>query len=118
MEGTFTPLPTLLAYYRWGRPLASGSGVGNPLLVRASLIAAPEPPISAEMCCLLPAGFGYALGLLGMDRRIASGLTFTVGLVSLVFLGGGTEASASFSGICRRGRILLQQYGASSVIDR
>ncbi len=121
MVGTFTPLPTLLAYYRWGRPLGFWVPGGVAILgylVLASLSAAQSLPYLLEMLLL---GFLLGLGMrwgwsLEWTAGIASGLTFTVGLVVFWFsYGGGTEASASFQQDLQDGvGLLLQQYGASS----
>lgn len=119
--GTFAPLPTLIAYYRWGSPLALWVPGGAALLgyvVLAYLNAAQSLPYLLEMLLL-----GFLLGL-GMRRGwslertagTAGGLAFTVGLVVFWFsYGGGTEASTSIERDLHDAvGMILQQYGASS----
>ena len=119
--GTFAPLPTLLAYYRWGSPLAFWVPGGAALLgygVLAYLNAVQSLPYLLEMLLL-----GLLLGL-GMRRGwsvertagTASGLAFAVGLVVFwVSYGGGAETATSLEQDLRDAvGMLLQQYGAAS----
>ena len=118
--GTFAPLPTLIACYRWGPPLALWVPGGAALLgyvVLAYLHAVQSLPYLLEMLLL-----GLLLGL-GMRRGwslertagIASGVAFTVGLVVFWFsYGGATETSPSLERDLQDAvGMILQQYGAS-----
>ena len=119
--GTFAPLPTLIAYYRWGSPLALWVPGGAALLgyvVLAYLNAAQSLPYLLEMLLL---GFLLGLGMRrgwSLERTVgtAGGLAFTVGLVVFWFsYGGGTEASTSIERDLHDAvGMILQQYGASS----
>lgn len=119
--GTFAPLPTLLAYYRWGSPLAfwvPGGAAALGYVVLAYLNAAQSLPYLLEMLLLgLLLGFGMRRGWsLERTAGTAGGLAFCVGLVVFWFsYGGGTESAVSLERDLHDAvAVLLQQYGASS----
>ena len=120
--GVFTPLPTLLVYYRWGSPLAfwipGGAAVLGCLLL-VFLDLSQSLPYLLEMLLL-----GFVLGM-GMRRNWS--LEWTVGSASLlvfslgtaVFLltsEGGTESSALQLERDLRETVamILQSYGSAS----
>ena len=120
--GTFTPLPALLAYYRWGSPLAFWVPGGAALLgymLLTTLNASQSLPYLLEMLLL---GFLLGLGMRrgwSLERTVgtAGGLVFVVGLlVFWISYGSGAEDSGM---VIERDLhdafgMLLQQYGASS----
>jgi len=122
LAGAFTPLPTLLVYYRWGSPLAfwvpGGTlALGCVLLVYYGL--SQSLPLLFEMLLL-----GFLLGL-GMRRNwsvertvgIAGLSVFALGgLVFWINYGGGIEGSELQAERDLRDAVglILQQYGAAS----
>jgi uncharacterized protein YybS (DUF2232 family) len=120
--GTFTPLPSLLAYYRWGSPLAllvPGGAALLGYLLLAYLNMPQSLPYLLEMLLL-----GLLLGL-GMRRGwslertagTAGGLVFLAGLLVFWFTyGSGAEDLQVFleRDLHETLGVLLQQYGASS----
>ena len=120
--GTFTPLPTLLAYYRWGSPQAfwvPGSATLLGYVLLAHLNVAHSLPYLMEMLLLgLLIGLGMRRGW-SPERTVgtASALVFAAGALVFWFsYGGGNEGSGI---VIERDlhdaiSIILQQYGASS----
>jgi uncharacterized protein YybS (DUF2232 family) len=120
--GVFTPLPTLLVYYRWGSPWAfwvpGGAAILGYLLL-AILNLSQSLPYLLEMLLL-----GLLLGL-GMRRNWS--LEQTVGTASLFVFALGTMVFLLTSGVGDEGSgmqmerdlretlaLILQQYGAAS----
>jgi uncharacterized protein YybS (DUF2232 family) len=120
--GTFTPLPTLLAYYRWGSPQAFwvpgiASLLGYALL--AYLNVSQSLPYLMEMLLLgLLIGLGMRRGW-SPERTVgaAGALVFAAGALVFWFsYGGGNEGSMMVIERDLQATInmILQQYGASS----
>lgn len=119
--GTFTPLPTLLAYYRWGSPQAFWVPGGTTLLgyVLLAYLNVPQSlPYLMEMVLLgLLIGLGMRRGW-SVERTVAtaSALVFTAGALVFWFsYGGGEEGSKMVMERDLHDAIgaILQQYGAS-----
>lgn len=120
--GVFTPLPTLLVYYRWGSPWAFGVPGGAAIfgyVLLAFLNLSQSLPYLLEMLLL-----GLLLGL-GMRRNWS--LERTVGTASLFVFALGTLVFLLTSGVGDEGSgmqmerdlretlaLILQQYGAAS----
>jgi uncharacterized protein YybS (DUF2232 family) len=120
--GVFTPLPTLLSYYRWGYPVGlwiPGGAILSSLLLFASLSMAQSLPYLIELLLL-----GLILGM-GMRRDWslektiggASLLVFIVGAV-LFLLNQDSHPGGVFQGLeegLREAvRITLQQYAGTT----
>jgi uncharacterized protein YybS (DUF2232 family) len=120
--GVFTPLPTLLVYYRWGSPWAfwvpGGAAIFGYALL-AFLDLSQSLPYLLEMLLL-----GFLLGL-GMRRNwslewtvgTASLLVFAIGtMFFLLTSGGGTESSGMQMerDLRETAAMILQQYGAAA----
>ena len=122
LAGVFTPLPTLLVYYRWGSPWAFwvpgvAAALGGGLLAYLNL--AQSLPMLMEMLLL-----GLLLGL-GMRRNwspertvsTAGLIVFTIGaLVFWLSYGDGSEGSGMQVERDLRDVVglILQQYGTAS----
>ena len=121
--GTFTPLPTLLAYYRWGSPLAL-LGPGRSGASRLCAACLPQCgrracPTCWRCCCSVSclgwecAGAGRWSG----PQALPAGSSLPLALlVFWVSYGGGAEGSGMLIERDLRDAVgmLLQQYGASS----
>jgi len=120
--GVFTPLPTLLVYYRWGSPWAfwvpGGAAIfGYALMVYLNL--SQSLPYLLEMLLL-----GLLLGLgmrrnWSLERTVGTASLFVFALGTLVFWlisGVGNEASGMQMERDLRETLalILQQYGAAS----
>jgi uncharacterized protein YybS (DUF2232 family) len=126
LAGVFTPLPTLLAYYRWGSPWAfwvpgAATALGGGLLAYLNL--AQSLPLLMEMLLL-----GLLLGL-GMRRNwslertvsTAGLIVFAIGaLVFWLSYGDGSEGSGMQAERDLRDVVglILQQYGTASSDQR
>jgi uncharacterized protein YybS (DUF2232 family) len=120
--GIFTPLPTLLVYYRWGTPWAFWVPGGATVLgyaLLALLNLSQSLPYLLEMLLL-----GFLLGM-GMRRNwslewtvgTAGLLVFTLGTISFLLTSeGGTESSGIQMERDLRETVamILQQYGAAA----
>lgn len=124
--GIFTPLPTLLLYYRWGRPLGyfipGGSLVVGVVLFSTLGLADSIPYFMAMLALGLLLGSAMRQGW-SVERTIGVTSLLVFGLGVLVFaLTHGTEAGSVFKGL--EGELneaitaTFKQYGANTVEKR